>query len=139
MSFLKHVAPHEVKAAWPRIEKGLLRILALCPDTWVPRDIYRRLKSFPALAHLFACEHGFFIVERCAETHSGDWYLNVWCLYFTPREGLKRKAEIIQQLDSLAKELHCERIYFTSPRHKWNAMIADEFVLHAYIFRREVL
>jgi len=132
---MRYIAPQELPQVWEAVERGLTRILQLCPDTWIPRDIKRHL--YQGRCFLYFCDEGFFIVEKCCETFSGEPFLNVWVMYFQPGEGVKVKREIIAQLDVLRAQTHSEWIQFTSPRHKWAGMIEGDFKEYGRIWRRK--
>ncbi len=129
---LPHIPPAQLESVWPLVEEGLTRILELCPQPWTPRDVRIRIVRGQCL--LFACEDGFFIVERCEDW--GAWYLNVWCMYFRPGTGWRRKKELIAQLDSIQKELLCDFIACTSPRPEWMAMLRGYCTEQTRVYRR---
>lgn len=130
---IPHVPIPRLKEVWPEVERGINKIIGLCPAPWTALQVRRNLERGNSL--LFACDDGFFVVERREDW--GAFYLNVWLMYFKPGKGWPRKQELIKQLDSIKEELLCEFISFTSPRGKWSSMIEGDFKEHARIWRRE--
>ena len=133
---LKHISPTQIESAWPFVKQGLEWIIKRCPGTvWTTETVYWRLVRDQCW--LFADDDGFFIVERCVETHTDAWYLNVWCIYFLPGKGRERVPEVIAQLDALKKQLFCKFVQGSSPRLGWGRAMKDYFKLHLCIWRRD--
>lgn len=136
MPTLNQVTPERLKEAWPSVEVGLKKIVEKCPGTtWTPEDVYWRIVR--GQCWLFACDDGFFIVERCVETHTEAWYLNVWCLYFKPGKARAYLADTLAQIDVLQGQLFCKFTQFSSPRLGWGRAMDAYFKLHMCIWRRE--
>jgi len=132
---MRYIPPAELPHVWEAVERGLNRILELCPDYWIPRDVKRHL--YQGRCFLYFSDQGFFIVERCNEIFSGSPFLNVWVMYFQPGEGEKLKHQIIEQLDALKAQTFSEWIQFTSPRKAWGRAMDGLFEEYATIWRRK--
>lgn len=112
---------------WPQIRAGLEQILKRCPDTWIPEDVYLRMRQNHAFAYMTS--FGFFIVEIVIDSNRPSHRrLNVWCLYSTnPRLDPVLIKETVEKLDALAKEALCGGVTFASPRHGWERYLQDYF------------
>ena len=119
---------------WPLVEKGLQKIIEKCgKQPWEPIHVRRAIERGYAFLH--ACPDGFFIVEKREDW--GAFYLNIWCMYFEPREGLRRREALVEQFDAIKKAMFCEFISFTSPRAPWTRAMEKYFKPYATTYRRE--
>lgn len=117
-------------------ERGINEILRRGEGlTFTPYDIYHHLKS--NRCHLYRMDDaGFFVVEKCVETISGDAFMNVWLMWFAPGEGVPHKAELLEALDNLQRFYGCKWTDFGTTRKAWGELLKGEFVEHMVTYRR---
>jgi hypothetical protein len=130
-----HVPPEGLNKQWQFYRDGILEIISHGGVSFIPEDVYHHLKTGRAMLYRVDFS-GFFVVERCQETASGDYFLNVWLMYFLPGKGIGYKAEIIEFLDRLKAHLHCEWIDFGTTREAWVHLLDGDFKKHMVTLRR---
>jgi hypothetical protein len=130
------IAPENLRSVWPRVKVGLERVLQVCPDTWLPEDIYCHLRT--KLATLYTAHdgdqyRGFFVLEFKRDTFTNESLLNIWCLFGEPTNG-EHFADIsmflvdtIEFVESLAKPLGI-RLIRMSGRKGWERFLRGVFV-----------
>ena len=130
------VGPEQLHAVWPKVASGLWKILDLCPDRWIPEDIYFAVRA--GKASLFVFEQGFYVAEVISDPNDGTKFLNVWALYTEPDQAENVKHAIIQSLDTLAAHAGCQALRFVSPRSGWGRYLDGHFEEKARIYERTV-
>lgn len=133
---IKHVPSNELKP-FDFYERGINEIIRRAGGrlSFNARDVYRKIRADQA--RLFRVDDvGFFVIEPCVETMSGEPFLNVWLCWFLPGEGLSRKREVIEALDKLAEFHGCEWIDFATTREGWVELLKDDFEEHSVTLRR---
>lgn len=133
---IRYVSPQELKP-FEFYEHGINEIIRRSNGrmTFTPRDIYRHLRN--DRARLFRVDDvGFFVVEQCRETLSGDAFLNVWLMWFQPGKGRAHKREVLDYLDALCAFHRCEWVDFGTTREAWGEVLKGEFEEHMITLRR---
>lgn len=128
--------PAQLQDCWPFVCAGLEKILALCPDTWKPEDIYTALRSQRAFLHLVG-DQGFFVTEIQQEPHRLEKALNVWALYMQPNQPEAVREQIVNELDRMAVAAGCPCVRFLSPRRGWARYLEGYFVEKMTVYERK--
>lgn len=104
--------------------------------TFTARDVYRHLRK--RHCELYRVDDaGFFVIEVCTESISGEPFLNVWLMWFQPGKGLPYKHAVIEALDRLCEHYRCEWIDFGTTREAWGELLKGEFEEHMITLRRK--
>lgn len=128
------VAPEELIDLWPQVSPGLSQIKRRCNASWTVEQI--RAHLLQGRASLYLSDVGFVILEKCSEPMTFEPYLNVWLMFFKPKEGMKRRDEIVKWLDGAQRYARCAWWQFGSPRDEWASTIAPYCEKVMTIWRR---
>lgn len=129
------IPPDSLHAAWPRVKAGLLRVLEVSPERWLPEDVFTHLRL--NRAQLYAGWDGeryagFFVTENKKDIFTNEPYLSVWCLYGEPTQGehfadaRQFVSETMAFIDGLARNVGAKWIAMDG-RSGWARYLKDWF------------
>jgi hypothetical protein len=130
---LTQVAWKDIASVWPRVLPQLKALLRICPDDFTAEDVYWYLKA--ERAWLFLIEDGFCVLEVSTDPFGGKKTLCVWLLYWLKAE--ENQAQLLTELEALARKSGCCRIHFKSPRMGWMKKV-NGFNLKMITWEREI-
>lgn len=134
---IDYVPPEKLNGwTWDVVRRGLEAILTICPDDWMPEDVYAAIKS--GRASLFQFPDGFFVVEVMASPFNGKKRLNVWCMWTRPMAGAEAEDVILSELERLAAAAGCGAVRYVSPRRGWGRMMKGKFEEVGVIYERKI-
>jgi hypothetical protein len=88
------VPPQELALHWPRVESGLLEIVAKAREKWTPIHVLNALHMGNAL--LFVEEDGFAILQEGRDPWTAEPHVFVWILWFKPNTAKARRDELVR-------------------------------------------
>lgn len=146
MQTFELVSPDNLQSIWNWVRHGLLRVLDKSPDTWLPEDVYARIKMKACGLYVVRSGmrfDGFWVEEYMRDNFSGQPYLHIWIVYASPR-GNGNDAEFEGSIDSWIDEAekHCRamggRRMTCDARLGWGKMLKNRFKAKRVRFEREV-
>lgn len=131
------VPPEKITGwTWQSVRQGLEKILAICPDDWMPEDVYRALKD--GRASLYTFPGGFFVVELMQSPFNGKRRLNCWCMFTAPLVGESHDDILIAELERIGAQHGCNSVRFVSPRMGWGRKLKGKFEEVGVIYERKI-
>lgn len=114
------VKPAELRAHWPVISAALDSVIEATSPDWIKEDVYHRIKTGAAFAHLI-CHLGeyrslFILTEECEE-FSGTSSVHIWIAHNT---GDSDSYDFgLEQIKQIARASGVTRLTLESPRPGW--------------------
>lgn len=112
--------PHQnLSLAWPTVKPSIESVLNKCHESWIPEDVYSRIRTQQAFLYVFHVEqryNGCMVLEVNQDPFLPHKTLNIWILASQDFAAIKPYLE--NQLIQLAKEAGCSVIKFVG-RKGW--------------------
>lgn len=109
---LQMVPPLEARAAYPLIRARLEQLSK--GEAWMPEDVYRDLCIGNAYLWRTPDLDGFLVLQISDTPATKD--LHIWIAHNSSSGTV---PEFMDQLRRIARDHHCTRITFESPRRGW--------------------
>lgn len=141
------ISPDNLHSVWPYVKRGLLRLLEVSSERWLPEDVFTHLKI--ARAQLFLAydgDHcrGFFITQTLKDNFTNETYLLVWVTWAEPTVGEHYAGvgafvtDVLEYLDNLARAVKAGSIRMYG-RKGWERYLSGAFTPVKVEFERKVI
>ena len=112
----------EVRQDWNHIRNGLLKVIGICGESWMPEDAWQEIMAGNAFVWSIKTHEDIgFMLLRKQNDFDGP-VLFVWALYAEPQSLVNHADELYEKLKELGRRIGSNKIRMESSRKAWDGL-----------------